>query len=206
MKVCPLCEFIYEDDQSLCDMDGTDLVYDPAPLALAVAPESAPLASTRWRRFAATALVGVVLGTLVLVFHVIKLRTAEQISTTASQKTNHSSNQVTGDYAVPPKLDLSLPVPVTPAIDALPAPIASPQSPSPQSTHLPGPGVKATTNVSPFVNPSQAPSGSAAPKLAKNTRRPWRQNAKPIQSNHKTSSIGSFLKKTGRILKKPFRF
>ena len=28
MKLCPQCEFIYEDDQTLCDMDGRELVYD----------------------------------------------------------------------------------------------------------------------------------------------------------------------------------
>jgi hypothetical protein len=32
MKRCPQCEFIYEDDQSRCDMDGIDLVFDhPTP-------------------------------------------------------------------------------------------------------------------------------------------------------------------------------
>src|SRR6267142_1374798 len=33
MKLCPQCEFIYEDDQTLCDMDGRELVYDRSPLA-----------------------------------------------------------------------------------------------------------------------------------------------------------------------------
>ncbi|HEY8186258.1 MAG TPA: hypothetical protein VIF64_09330 [Pyrinomonadaceae bacterium] len=34
MKLCPQCEFIYEDDQTLCDMDGRELVYDQEdPLA-----------------------------------------------------------------------------------------------------------------------------------------------------------------------------
>src|SRR5438128_2101493 len=28
MKLCPQCQFIYEDDQNLCDMDGEALVYD----------------------------------------------------------------------------------------------------------------------------------------------------------------------------------
>ena len=28
MKLCPQCEFIYEDDQNLCDMDGETLVHD----------------------------------------------------------------------------------------------------------------------------------------------------------------------------------
>ena len=31
MKLCPQCEFIYEDDQTVCDMDGRELVYDPVP-------------------------------------------------------------------------------------------------------------------------------------------------------------------------------
>src|ERR1043166_151690 len=30
MKLCPQCEFIYEDEQSFCDMDGTGLVYNAA--------------------------------------------------------------------------------------------------------------------------------------------------------------------------------
>lgn len=32
MKKCPQCEFIYEDDQSLCDMDGVLLVFDSRTL------------------------------------------------------------------------------------------------------------------------------------------------------------------------------
>ena len=42
MKRCPQCEFIYEDDQSLCDMDGVLLVFDSRTLpnlhALATVP------------------------------------------------------------------------------------------------------------------------------------------------------------------------
>ncbi len=33
MKLCPQCEFIYEDDQKFCDMDGQELVHDPKPRA-----------------------------------------------------------------------------------------------------------------------------------------------------------------------------
>src|SRR5262245_13272617 len=32
MKRCPQCEFLYEDDQSLCDMDGVLLVLDSRSL------------------------------------------------------------------------------------------------------------------------------------------------------------------------------
>src|ERR1044072_7301573 len=34
MKLCPQCDFIYEDDQGLCDMDGRELVYHSVPLAV----------------------------------------------------------------------------------------------------------------------------------------------------------------------------
>jgi hypothetical protein len=41
MKLCPQCEFIYEDDQSFCDMDGNALVKDSGALAFAGTPISA---------------------------------------------------------------------------------------------------------------------------------------------------------------------
>ena len=221
MKVCPQCEFIYEDDQRLCDMEGAELVYDPAPRALAVASDPAgPMVNSRWRRFETTAVIGVVLGiVLVLSFDVFTLPTQEQLSTTASQKTNHSSEQVTGESAVPPNLDLSLPVPVFAPVDAMPVPVAppaealpapaamaSPESPSPQPMDLSGPGAKATSKASSVVKLSPEPSHPTAPRLAKSTRKPQRAGAKPREANHKESGIGTFLKKTGRILKKPFRF
>src|ERR1043165_2617530 len=66
MKRCPQCEFIYEDDQSLCDMDGVLLVFDtrnlPNPHALATMP---PKPQTRRNRAApafATLILAIVLG------------------------------------------------------------------------------------------------------------------------------------------------
>ena len=41
MKLCPQCDFIYEDDQSLCDMDGRELVYYPGPGPLETNSQSA---------------------------------------------------------------------------------------------------------------------------------------------------------------------
>ena len=29
MKLCSQCQFIYEDEQECCDMDGAELVYEP---------------------------------------------------------------------------------------------------------------------------------------------------------------------------------
>src|SRR5215218_7774889 len=52
MKRCPQCEFIYEDDQSLCDMDGVLLVFDARtlPNMHALATVSAPIADKPQRR------------------------------------------------------------------------------------------------------------------------------------------------------------
>ena len=225
MKVCSQCEFIYEDDQSLCDMDGAELVYDPAPRALnqGAAPESVtPAAGSRWKRRAATVVAGVVLGTvLVLVFQVFKLRTQEQLSMIAPENQNYSSPQANGSSAGLPNLDLELPVPLAPTVDAVPVPSpgASPEAPAPQSTNLPESSPKATTgdltgsrakangDVASIVKPSVAgPSRSAASRAGEATRNRERAKTRQLEENHKDSGIGSFLKKTGRILKKPFKF
>ena len=69
MKRCPQCEFIYEDDQSLCDMDGVLLVFDSRKLpnlhALATVP---PVPKSQRRNRAvpafATLTLALVLGTV----------------------------------------------------------------------------------------------------------------------------------------------
>lgn len=40
MKLCPQCEFIYEDEQKFCDMDGQELVHDPKPHAFDQKPHA----------------------------------------------------------------------------------------------------------------------------------------------------------------------
>ena len=127
MKFCPQCYFIYENDQCLCDMDGATLVYNPTPFpsAISAAPNPAVISSanSQWWRFTATAVVGVVLG-IALLYQV-------SIHPTSPQSGNHSSTQVTSDSArpvtddseAPSNLDLTVSVPLTPPIDATPAPL-----------------------------------------------------------------------------------
>ena len=49
MKRCPQCDFVYEDDQSFCDMDGRELFHAaqtlPLPPLERIAPETASMAS-----------------------------------------------------------------------------------------------------------------------------------------------------------------
>src|SRR5678815_3239899 len=69
MKRCPQCEFIYEDDQSLCDMDGVLLVFDDRNLpnvhALAPVPKAHAKAQPKRNRAVpafATLILALVLG------------------------------------------------------------------------------------------------------------------------------------------------
>lgn len=112
MKLCPQCEFIYEDDQSVCDMDGKALVYDRGPLAseeivtsgsptleesaaIPVSPTAGFPASqpSRWqsRSSAFVALAAIIVA--VLLFVVYYARTRQPRSVNANQPSNQSSIQ-----------------------------------------------------------------------------------------------------------------
>lgn len=78
MKLCPQCDFIYEDDQTVCDMDGIPLVLEPTLTAFpgnSRVEQTAPVKRTyfpRSRRLAVAAMAGLALGaTLVLFFYVV---------------------------------------------------------------------------------------------------------------------------------------
>ena len=80
MKRCPQCEFIYEDDQSLCDMDGALLVFDARSLpnmhALAPVDVPVPVApKAHWRHRTFSTMAALILATVVsLVYFVSSQR------------------------------------------------------------------------------------------------------------------------------------
>ena len=106
MKLCPQCDFIYEDDQSVCDMDGKELVSDSAPvvarqdLAAALKPTSnsvpdvspMPLARRRWRSFAVATVLGFALAALIIVIYLA--RTHQLSSLFTPGKTARSARQI----------------------------------------------------------------------------------------------------------------
>ena len=129
MKLCPQCDFIYEDDQRFCDMDGKELVHDPAPVITETAVSTrnlpVPLARRRWRSFAVAAVVVVVLATLVSAVYVA--RTRQTRSRLASQFTkraiDRSATRSTPDLGQPSPADTSL---SEPSREKLPEPASSP--------------------------------------------------------------------------------
>ena len=174
MKRCPQCEFIYEDDQSLCDMDGVLLVFDSRNLpnhhALATVPAKRQQRRNRAVPAFATLILALVLG---MVYYVSTQRKSTQpvIETPASAA------------------GTSVPVPeVNPT--PLVQPIEASQVPSPAEEPKPAP----------TKQPAAAPVKKASAKTASTT------TTTSSQPKKDDSKVGSILKKTGRILKKPFKF
>lgn len=205
MKRCSQCDFIYEDDQHLCDMDGHELVYEPTLHGFqinAVNAETKP--STRpekppRRRIVLLAAVAVLIGT-VLSFGYSGL-TIEY----APQNTKAPSTDII-------RAPLSAPdqTPATPAVNPTPSPSHAPLSEKPgvnlttaspiaTSTEAASPIAMSTEAPSPIATSTEAPLPSTA--SGRETMR-----SQPARANHKKESrIGGFLKKTGKLLKKPFK-
>jgi hypothetical protein len=164
MKRCPQCEFIYEDDQSLCDMDGVLLVFDSRNLpnhhALATVPAKPQPRRNRAVPAFATLILVLVLG---MVYYVSTQR-----------------------KAAPPVIE----TPASAAGTSVPVPEVTPTSQAQPS--------EATQVAPPVEEPKPAPVKKAPAKTASTA--PSKEEPKKDDSK-----VGSILKKTGRILKKPFK-
>src|SRR5215510_11609271 len=102
MKRCPQCEFIYEDDQSLCDMDGALLVFDSRslPNLHALAPVEATLEPPRslWRHRTFPAMAALILATVLSLVYFV-----------STQRTVPSSVPITGSSVTAPLADQPAP-------------------------------------------------------------------------------------------------
>ena len=106
MKRCPKCEFIYEDDQSLCDMDGVLLVLDSRKLPNHEALQTVPPTKTTPKRNRAvpafaTVILALILG---LVYYVSVHRKATQNIYTppAPSAASTTTNPVPAEVSVNP--------------------------------------------------------------------------------------------------------
>ena len=171
MKKCTQCEFIYEDDQSLCDMDGVLLVLDSRILPDTQALVTVPAKPQRRNRAVpafATLILALVLG---MVYYVsTRPRPVPTIDPSASASSI-----------------------------AEPAPVVNP-TPEAQPSESPKEEVeeaKSTTTRQSTVAPAKKPAAKTASAPQPKT------SSEPKKDD---SKVGSILKKTGRILKKPFKF
>jgi len=192
MKRCPQCEFIYEDDQSLCDMDGVLLVFDSRtlPNLHALAPVEAPLVSTgpkaHWRHRTFPAMAALILATVFSLVYFV-----------STQRSAPAPAAVSGaSIAVPAS---ELPSPSEPN-QTVPPPAAENDGAASEVSE------PAKEETRPNSNKTLAPSTGAAPVPAKKAsiKTTERKPAEDVKKDD--SKVGSILKKTGRILKKPFKF
>ena len=175
MKRCPKCEFIYEDEQSLCDMDGVLLVFDSRKLPNLHALQTVPASKTAPKRNRAvpafaTVILALVLG---LVYYVSVHRRATENS-----------------YTPPAPSAASTSDPVPAEVNVNPTPEAQPPAEEPKPEQ-----------------PKPAAAAAAPAPVKKIATKPTPTPAKERVDNKKEESkVNSILKKTGRILKKPFKF
>ncbi len=263
MKLCPDCEFIYEDDQSFCDMDGKELVFDPKPLsikengpstsmqleafvaipsplaagaALSLAPALPPSFPPRSesRGLLVAALVGVVIAVLLFVAYYVRVHRLRSVK--ASQSHNQSFGSSVHDaISTPPSVPDSVAESAPAAQDHQAASLASAR-PSSGTSRAPviiqltnGAIIKADeawenkegiwyrqAGVVTVLKPSEVrsiqrlepPRKSQQPTRSHETTVAQKQPRAETEaaSPNKESRVSSFLKKTGRILKKPFKF
>jgi hypothetical protein len=224
MKRCPQCEFIYEDNQTVCDMDGQSLLHDHA--LSAIQPPSSPGKPAKRSSLGGVALpagAGLLLAVAIFIGSTaspsaLQTKTEGATAQTATQQLeasappqNDLSLQSTGSISAvePVPLESSEPVPAAnPEPNALDKtvhahirkteerfPIARSVPPLPRLRPLPR---------LPEVRPLETKPGSTM------TGRTSQRSAQPKESNSagtgkKDSKLGSFLKKTGRVLSKPFK-
>jgi outer membrane biosynthesis protein TonB len=189
MKRCPQCEFIYEDDQSLCDMDGALLVLDSRTLpnlhALATVevPVAAAASKAHWRHRTFPAMAALILATVFSLVYFV-----------STQRRVPAPPAVSGASIAVPAMELPSP---SDANQTAPPPAPETNSAAPQATEA----VK--EEPKPESNKSSAPSSV---KKASSKTTPTIERKPAEETKKDDSKVGSILKKTGRILKKPFKF
>jgi hypothetical protein len=225
MKRCSQCDFIYEDDQHLCDMDGHELVYEPTLHGFQVnavnaetKPSTGPVKPPR-RRIVLLAAVAVLIGTVLSVGYSGLTREYAPQNTKAP-----STDIIRAPQSAPDQ------TPATPAVIPAPSPSHAPLSEKPgvnltnaspiaTSTEAESPIATSTEAASPVATSTEAASPvatstEAASPIETSTEAPVHSTAsrretmrsQPARANHKKESrIGDFLKKTGKLLKKPFK-
>jgi hypothetical protein len=189
MKRCSECDFIYEDDQNRCDMDGHELVDEPTLQSLPVNATTTQPAKARTRRLVFAVVVAIIVGALLSVGY-SGLTRNDVPQTTKAPPTNVIRTPQTAPVQSPARITPTAPTaPTAPAANPTPSPSESPRLEKTRAR--PGAG-------SPLAESQQ--------KVEPTTRGRESVKAEPVKANHKKDSrIGSFLKKTGKLLKKPFK-
>jgi hypothetical protein len=177
MKRCPICEFIYEDDQRLCDMDGMELVHG----GLLPSEQNAsrrsdgPATKSPWRIVTLAIVSGILCAILLVDIYNLKrpVRKNDLASTQTKVFPSGPSLNVAVNEVTPTQQPSASPAPTTsPAIDT-----------------------KSTS-----IKRRSSYRSSSAPAIQE------KESQKPREREPKNDSkVKSFFKKTGQLIKRPFR-
>jgi len=232
MKRCPECDFLYENESTCCDMDGTPLRYTVK------LPTLPGLAQSIWDRWTIALLCAVVLGTVLVILY----RATPPAFTSASAEQMKSelpaANQLPGatpaaaESSVSPQVDssdsspdsrdpfesrsaisetkaqrLMRSSPVADQKESSPAPVIhfeSAASPRTVSTSNTSGGAVVTATSAGETSASQTSTSSANSASIHAKPPDTTTNKVNTPDQKKDSGVKSFFKKAGKILKKPF--
>jgi cytoskeletal protein RodZ len=223
MKRCPQCEFIYNDDQNLCDMDGRALVYDDA---LATLPYSSlpvndlQVPKSRLRVLTVPALAGLILAAFICLGYYAAPRLIAKPETrgsSESQKLKNDSLPETAPASTDPSKPTTEPAKAADTSQSIgdardpSEPTSAIQRNSSKAAKVEKPDQRLTIarrlpplrRVPPLprLPPAKLRSTTSANSVSTQEKRTEVAGV----NQKKESGVRSFLKKTGQILKKPFK-
>ena len=224
MRRCPVCDFIYEDDERLCAMDGTGLVNHSGPLPFeeSASPQSAAPPHSHGSGLTLIA-AGIILAiALFLYFHDVAKRNVFQSNSRGAAKSYDPSRPGVQNPVIPAETATPFTTP-SPAFNPTPPKTNAPTRihrarqrddndpfravPVETGTPLSRPLSSLTANRAIIEVPSDKSASSAVrPNLPPPESRPSETPQKEIRptDKKKESKISTFFKKAGRLLKKPF--
>jgi len=106
MKRCPQCEFVYEDEQNVCDMDGSELAHEELslplpPLIEMSGPPAVEPAKRARRSFVVPAFAGIILAALSFVAYYATTQGLRRPTVNASQETVVAASQPAQNVEAP---------------------------------------------------------------------------------------------------------
>jgi cell division protein FtsN len=199
MQRCPQCEFIYEDDQSHCDMDGARLTHDahPLPKLQALTTTSTSGDSKARSRVVAVVATLVLAGVMALVYYV-SIRQAPRTTTVAISPTIEST-QPNAEVSPVAATDSSATTQAGASETAKTVPSSENRSTADQP--------KVTEPDTPKPETPSKPDTNRTTKSASQGRSTSQTSATTAKPEEKDDSkVRSALKKTGRFFKKALPF
>ena len=198
MKRCPQCEFIYEDEQTTCDMDGAMLAFDQSGAAVDRQTSAA-------KAFAVPAIAGTALAALLfLAFYTSPLLIAKPDARPPAPAQTPSTDPVPEPTLTQPATPVPSPSPEVASEEARAERAAHGERTS-DSNHADAKSADGRLTIRRGLPP--LPRVPSLPRLPPaRVRKSSSTSPSTTAQRKKQSKVGSFLKKTGRVISKPFKF